>query len=231
MLAACASNAPAPSNQSATTPDGDWLLTFPDLGRPQPTLSVAAQAVSGNAGCNSFSGAVSAAPGAPPFARLAATEMACEPAVMQNEALFFEAMAEARALTVNADTLTLTDRAGETVLQFARIRSAPEIAGVEWVMTGPAWNAEAPSLRIDAEGRAGGSTGCNRWFSDTLREGDQLSFTGVGQTKMACPGARGQTEFAFLAALSRVARYRLDGKVLILSDINGQEVARFSAPR
>jgi len=73
-----------------------------------------------------------------------------------------------------------------------------------------------------------GSGGCNRMFGVYELNGDALRFSGVGSTKMACRDGM-DTESAFLAALLRVARWRMNGQQLELSDAAGAVLARFEA--
>jgi heat shock protein HslJ len=74
--------------------------------------------------------------------------------------------------------------------------------------------------------RLTGSGGCNRIFGNYDLGGDSLSFSGVGSTKMACATGM-DVETAFLPALSRVARWRISGQQLELTDSAGAAVARF----
>ena len=73
-----------------------------------------------------------------------------------------------------------------------------------------------------------GSGGCNRMFGVYELNGDALRFSGVGSTKMACRDGM-DTESGFLAALLRVARWRMNGQQLELSDAAGAVLARFEA--
>jgi heat shock protein HslJ len=73
-----------------------------------------------------------------------------------------------------------------------------------------------------------GSGGCNRMFGVYELNGDALRFSGVGSTKMACQDGM-DTESAFLSSLLRVARWRVAGQQLELSDSAGAVLARFEA--
>lgn len=73
-----------------------------------------------------------------------------------------------------------------------------------------------------------GSGGCNRMFGVYELNGDALRFSGVGSTKMACKDGM-DTESAFLAALLRVARWRMNGQQLELSDASGVVLAKLAA--
>jgi putative lipoprotein len=73
-----------------------------------------------------------------------------------------------------------------------------------------------------------GSGGCNRMFGVYELNGEALRFSGVGSTKMACPGGM-DIESAFLPALLKVAKWRIVGQQLELSDSTGAVLARFAA--
>ena len=82
-------------------------------------------------------------------------------------------------------------------------------------------------LRPDPK-QVNGSGGCNRLFGGYETTGTSLTFGGVGSTKMACPTGM-ETEAAFLPALGRVARWRITGQQLELSDSAGVVQLRFEA--
>jgi len=55
-----------------------------------------------------------------------------------------------------------------------------------------------------------------------------LRFSGIGSTKMACPSGT-DIETTFLPALLEVAKWRVVGRQLELSDSAGMVLARFDA--
>lgn len=94
----------------------------------------------------------------------------------------------------------------------------------EWREATRALNAPTITFELD---RASGFAGCNRWFSQIARNGDALSFEGVGTTRMMCDGAPMEIERRFIETLGDTEMARVDGDTLILSDIRGSELARF----
>jgi heat shock protein HslJ len=58
--------------------------------------------------------------------------------------------------------------------------------------------------------------------------GDQLKFSQIAGTRMACPQGM-DTEQAFLQALAQVQRWKITGQKLDLLDTTGKVVARFKA--
>ena len=87
----------------------------------------------------------------------------------------------------------------------------------------------APRIVLQADSKqVTGSGGCNRMFGVYELNGDALRFSGIGSTKMACQDGM-DTESAFLPALLRVAKWRVAGQQLELSDSTGAVLARFDA--
>ncbi len=79
-----------------------------------------------------------------------------------------------------------------------------------------------------ADGRVSGSTGCNRFTAAYTLEGDQLELGMIASTRMACAPPLLALEQAYVAALGRVARWRIEGEDLTLSDAQGNELLRFA---
>lgn len=76
--------------------------------------------VGGSAGCNSFSGTYGTNGNAVRISRLATTQMACEDAVMTQEATFLEALQGVAFLDRQASTMLLTDRSGSLSVALTR---------------------------------------------------------------------------------------------------------------
>ena len=78
--------------------------------------------------------------------------------------------------------------------------------------------------------RVNGSGGCNSMFGTYELNGDALTFTGIGATKMACQAGM-DTENEFLPLLERVASWRITGPQLELRDRGGAVIAKFEAKK
>lgn len=79
----------------------------------------------------------------------------------------------------------------------------------------------APTLTFSS-GRVSGFGGCNRYTgSVTIADASRLTFGAMASTRMACAGAAGAIESAFLATLSTVTAYRVSAGSLELRDANG----------
>jgi len=89
--------------------------------------------------------------------------------------------------------------------------------------------APGPTLRVETDGHAGGSAGCNRFFSTAVLSGNAVTFGAAGTTRMACVSpARGDEESTYLLNLSRVARWRVEGTTLTLTDSSDTDVLTYA---
>jgi heat shock protein HslJ len=92
--------------------------------------------------------------------------------------------------------------------------------------------AEHPVFIVLADdGKVSGSGGCNRYFGGWgYLEGakDTLRIWGTGSTRMACPESVMTQEHRFLEEITRVSRYRIDGKELRLFYDEGRGILRFA---
>lgn len=113
---------------------------------------------------------------------------------------------------------------------------APKLENTEWKLvelngataqTGP----KGAFLTLDsASHRVSGSGGCNRLVGSYQVMGDQLRFSPMAGTRMAC--AQGmEVEQAFLEAVGQVSRWKITGGKLQLLDSTGKVLARFAPNR
>ena len=109
-----------------------------------------------------------------------------------------------------------------------------ELRGTDWRLVAvgdkvvaPADSQRAAHITLQPNSKqVAGSGGCNRLFGVYELNGDALRFSGVGSTKMACRTGM-DTEAAFLSALLHVARWRISGQQLEMTDSSGTVLARF----
>ncbi|MFM8277533.1 MAG: META domain-containing protein [Cyanobium sp.] len=83
-------------------------------------------------------------------------------------------------------------------------------------------------LAADQE-RVSGSGGCNRLLGGFRLSGEQLSFSRLASTQMACPAAVMAFERRYSEALGRVRRWSTDKQTLLLQDERGRTLLVFSA--
>jgi heat shock protein HslJ len=105
---------------------------------------------------------------------------------------------------------------------------APNLAGTSWRRVHDTnANPHGATVTFSIDGRASGSTGCNRWFSSVTREGSALQFGNMGMTRMACADVQNGAERSFTEMMPRVRAYRMDGEELVFLDEANTEIARF----
>lgn len=84
-----------------------------------------------------------------------------------------------------------------------------------------------PSATFE-DGTVAGSTGCNQLSGPYTVDGDSLELGQLAQTQMACAPPADRIEQSYVAALGRVARWRVDGEELVLSDADDAELLRYA---
>ena len=75
-----------------------------------------------------------------------------------------------------------------------------------------------PHLVFSTEGRASGSTGCNRFTGTYQCDGKSLKFSHLAMTKMACPPPLDALERAFIQAMAATVAAQESGNTLELLD-------------
>jgi heat shock protein HslJ len=138
-------------------------------------------------------------------------------------------MACARRPSGDDATVSDTLRAAGTVASLELVNTYWKLMELDGKPVTVTDNQREPYIVLQADPKqVNGSGGCNRLFGSYETSGSTLTFGGVGSTKMACPSGM-DTEVAFLPALGRVARWRITGQQLELSDSTGTPLARFEA--
>jgi len=184
---------------------------------------------SGRAACNSYGGAYDAGDdGSLSFESFAVTAMACEAPLMTLESAYLEALGAVTGfgvdgkLTLNGDEIDLTF--DEEVSPVAL-----PLVGTTWTLTTIASGDAVSSVLngtdvtavFTADATVSGSAGCNRYSGSYTWTGDQLSFSPLATTKMACADDVMAQESAFLASMEQVASLAIEGSQLTLADGSG----------
>lgn len=114
---------------------------------------------------------------------------------------------------------------------------APKITGIEWQLTelagqpaGLGAGGRPATLNFDdAEKRANGFAGCNRFAGTYQISGGELIFSPLIMTKMACEAGM-ELEQGVGTALAEVRNYRLSDRKLELLNDSSIVVARYEKP-
>ncbi len=80
-----------------------------------------------------------------------------------------------------------------------------------------------PGISFLKENKIAGETGCNRFFGDFKVDGEAISFSNMGSTRMMCP--RMDFETAYMNALDNVVSFTIENNTLTLKDSNGNIIA------
>jgi len=108
----------------------------------------------------------------------------------------------------------------------------PALLDTTWTATSikgaPVLPRTKPSLSIGGDMRAGGSGGCNSWFSQAQIDGDTLRLGSITSTLKGCTQSVNQQEQAFRDALAASARWEVSGDTLTLFAADGAALLVFT---
>ncbi|GGC52711.1 META domain-containing protein [Hoyosella rhizosphaerae] len=169
--------------------------------------------LSANAGCNTVFGGVRFEHGRIITGELASTLIGCPPETAGADEWVNSMFVDEPEWTIDGNELVL--RTGDrTVTLLDRVEAMPDrpLQGTEWVlrsiitsdsvMSSRAIDESEPLLLIDSDGQVSGSTGCNRMNGSASINGDEIRFSPLATTRMACIDDRDEVERAVLSVLS-----------------------------
>ncbi len=190
--------------------------------------------VSGNAGCNNFTGSFTQMGDAIEIGPLVSTAKMCaDPAgAMEQEAQFLQAMQSAKVIQLDGDRLTLRTAGGAMAVTLRRAPEPNALSSTSWTLATlggqPLVADTAVTLNFEADGRAGGSDGCNTFGGPYQVSGDALKFGALIGTLIACEAPIMAQADAFRSALEQTARFTVMNDTLTLLDANGNVLATFA---
>jgi heat shock protein HslJ len=258
LAAACGADQPLDTGSGGSggsdlaSPEGTWQLVegsdaagaFTPVDGYAVTVDIDAREVRGNAGCNTYGGAVTRDGGGLAFADLFQTEMACaDPAPMQIETRYLAALGAVTGFAIEAGSLVLNGAGVRLVFAPAGSGSAAggggsgtggpstdlsDAAG-EWALDslveGDAVsheaNFDAIVLTVQPDGTFGMQMACNSAGGRALVAGGEVAPGDIASTLIGCDEARLATDGRLLAALGAVATWEVSGDRLTLSDAGG----------
>lgn len=214
----------------------DWLLT--SISGQDVPAGVAADAifaedftVSGNAGCNDYSGDYSVDGESIVIGPLAATRKACEPDVMDVENAFLNGLEQVSTMAISGRTLTLSSADGSVQLVLTAAggsSAAVPFAGTQWSVVDidgePAVAADGMTVTFGEDGTIDGFGGCNTMFGDYTIEGDALTVTGLAATRKFCDPDLMDREGLLIAILNDAQTATVDGDELTITASDGAEL-------
>jgi heat shock protein HslJ len=180
-----------------------------------------------HAGCNHFGAIYRIEDGVLAITEGAMTEMACEPALMEQDDWIFAFLGSQPFIRLTGNELELED--GDTLITLLD----REVADPDLPLIGPVWTVTAivdndavssvpegvvASLVFTDEGLVMVQTGCNSGSGGVEIRASTILFGDIALTRMACEGPAADMEEAMLAVLTAdVVRYEIDASLLDLS--------------
>jgi heat shock protein HslJ len=193
------------------------------------SLGFADGSLSANAGCNTLAGGYTIDGDVLTAATLASTLIACDEALMAQDAWLSGLLTSGPTLAIDGDTLTATG----TDATITMVKQADAtIEGTKWVLTGTVATEGVSSLPADAvgsllitNGQAAVETGCNNG-SGAVEVGDgTLTFSALATTRKACTDELNALEATTLSVLDGEVTYEITGdKLLIRKDAADGEI-------
>jgi heat shock protein HslJ len=191
--------------------------------------------VSGNGGCNRFTGPFQLDGDSLTIGPLASTLMACPEPQGGLEQAYLAALDQTASYRTGDTSLDLLDDSGDVVLTFEVVEPL-SLTGTEWtavsVNTGTGAVSSVLSgvmvtVTFDEDGTVSGSTGCNSFSGTYTVEGDSPDVGPLASTAKACADDVMTQEAAFLAAMDNATTLTIDGDRLELRDDDGALQADF----
>lgn len=201
------------------------------------TATFADGRVSGSGGCNNYSATYTLDGDSLTVMPGPMTMMACPEPQMTVEQQLMAALGATAAYEIANGELHLLNADGQVVATFT-VLAPTSLTGVIWVATMVNNGREAVvgvledttiTAVFDAEGKVGGSAGCNRYFAGYTVEGATIAIEPPASTRKMCAEAIMQQEQAYLAMLPRVATFAIQGDELELRTADGALVASYRA--
>ena len=167
--------------------------------------------LSAQAGCNTMSGGYSIVDGKlVADGSWATTEIGCDPARQAQDQWLANFLSSSPTIDVENDKITLA--VGDTVIQLLD----REVAQPDLQLTGQVWTLNSiitgdavssvpagitATLQFNDDGTLAFQSGCNSGGGNYVVDGQQVAFSNLVTTEMACPGPQSDVEAAFLAVL------------------------------
>jgi heat shock protein HslJ len=199
-------------------------LAVPDQRRA--TMNFDRDRVSGNDGCNRYSGSYTAKGSAFAIGNdVVSTRMACPEPTMRSANAFIGAIKQASAVKHDGSRLTLLDANGKSLAVMSALPTG--LAGSAWRVTAYNNGKQALvsvlagtelSMSFGPDARLSGSAGCNRYTGSYSTSAKTIQIGKAAATLMACvePEQVMQQERQFLDALATAATWRRDDDLLEL---------------
>lgn len=194
-----------------------------------PTLSfISTTEIAAHGGCNGFGSAFGVDGDYIAIEQGVGTLIACDEAVMTQEATYIDLLTSAIRYEQAGHKLTLYTEAGDVLRFTASDAYALTVGGwqlVEFVTDGeaaPVIDGTSITLEFLPDGLVTGNASCNIYGGSYVIDGENVTLSRMVSTLMACLDENVmQQEMHYLDMLNSVERYTLDGENLTLHTASG----------
>ena len=213
-------------------PDGEWRLTGGmHSGDPLPmpdgapiTMTIDGTQVGGRAACNTYGGELTIEDDRIIVGAMSMTEMGCDPAIMEAEAAYIEALGDVTHWARAGDTLTLSGEGVELTYEIVPPEADVALVGTTWRLDGlvdgdavSSTMGDPATLQLGDDGTLSGTTGCRTFEGRYEVDGDAVTVAELVNDDRACPDLVTQDEHV-LSVLGEGFTYAIDGRQLSLRD-------------
>ena len=179
--------------------------------------------VSVTGGCNTMNGAYDINDNVLTVEGMAATQMACDEALMTLDTAVSDLLSSGPTLAVDGETLTITS--GDTSLTLSEEQPLP-LEGTAWTVTGLIDADAVTSYAVQPTLAFAGDTvavfaGCNSGSGGVTITETTIEFGPIALTRMACEGDATTVENFVVTVLTGVTDYTIEGSTLTI--MNGDQ--------
>jgi heat shock protein HslJ len=211
------------ADESVGTVEGHELVSGSRI-----TISFQDGSLSANAGCNTLGGSYSLDGSVLEVEGLSSTQMACEPALMDQDTWLAELLSSSPTLTQDGDELTIAGESSSLTLVDREVADPDRpLMDTTWVLDGIVADEAVSSVPsgvrasiLITDGRVAVEAGCNTGSGSVEidESAATLTFGPIATTKMACEPDAMSVEQAVLATLDGEVQYAVEADVLTLTN-------------
>ncbi|MCP4164535.1 MAG: META domain-containing protein [Chloroflexi bacterium] len=211
--------------------DGEIVPIFPGT---RPTAEFEEGGIAGSTGCNQYSGSYETSGNNIAIEIGPVTMRACPEQVSAQETDYLAALANAATYEISGEQLQMADADGQVVLTY-RVDHPVPLVNTDWQLLSynngkgglvSSLNTESITALFDDEGALSGFSGCNNYTGAYEADETNIEIGPVASTEKMCADPQGvmEDETGYLAALSMVSTYEIQGEELTMYNDEGSRV-------
>lgn len=181
--------------------------------------------ISGNGGCNSYTGNYVTQGNNITLSGIISTLMFCMDNISNQESVYFLNLENAATYNISGNLLRMMDANGTVILTYSVVQPLP-LAGTNWSMLNynngrglfSALAGTEVTALFSVDGNLTGSAGCNDYRAGYQADGSSINIGPIATTRKYCPVPEGvmEQESEYLAALESAASFRIERQQLWL---------------